>query len=742
MVTPPAKNGALVNVGGLLTPASFAKDGSRVLMKSIQCFDATPSCMGIRQTEGEPYKFERTAGGWVTEPLAPPAAGFSGNSMVSYSADTGRVLYALPAVAPALEQFYVRQPEGALRAVGPIGEAPGSLGIRAVAGSGQIYTSDFSHIVYQPGRVLWPSFDEIQAPYGSVYEYVGFGRQRPVLVGVTGGAGSTSLISRCGTELGGGGNQFGALSSDGRTVYFTAKECATGSGANTGVAVPAFELYGRIDESRTVAVSASAPAPQCDVVCQHAPPGDALFTGASADGSRVFFTDTRRLTDNASEDHHPGDSAVKVGCERTAATASGCNLYELECPSHCEDEAEKRLVDVSAPADGKQAPRVQGVLGLSADGSHLYFVAKGVLTAGANAEGREPLEGAENLYVYERDGEHSGGQLAFIATLSSTDEYLFTSGALLYANVSPDGRFLVFTSHRALTPDVTRGEGPAQVYRYDAKGARLLRVSIGEQGFNNNGNDAAGDARIAPAGGPPQETLSRADPTMSDDGSYVFFQSPAGLTPGALNDHPVIGNPHAFAENVYEWEAQGRGGCERPEGCVSLISDGRDLNEGARSPSVVRLLYADASGANVFFQTADQLVPGDTDTQTDVYDARVNGGFSAPVAPAPCEAGETPAGGVCRQGGSAAGVFAPPGSVLPGLGNTASESGSLGVPVTRAGRLARALGVCRGRYRSHRARRRRLVCEAQARRRYGSGSAGSRRRGGAGRGKGHRGRRG
>jgi hypothetical protein len=752
MVTPPFKDGALVNHGGFAVPwPSISGDGSRVMLKSIQCFDAPASCGAIRQTEGESFAFERTSTGWVTEPLAPSAASFAGSTRLAHNADTGLVLYALPAVAPALEQFYVRQRDSTLQAIGPLAEAPGPLGgygplaIVEVGNRLLLATSDFSHIIYESsGHDLWPSFDEAHGSGVSVYEYTGLGQPKPVLVGVTGGAGSTSLISRCGTEAGASSQSYGALSADGRTVYFTARACSTGTGANAGVAVPAAALYARIDASRTVAISGSAPEPRCDSVCQHQPPGDAAFAGASADGSRVFFTDTRQLMNGASEDSHTGDRAGE-GCTFTASTASGCNLYEVECPNHCEDEAEKRLIDVSAPADSREAPRVQGVVALSSDGSHVYFVARGVLTEGVNSEGREPLEGAENLYVYERDGEHPGGQLRFVTMLSSADKEEIVN-QLQFANVTPDGRFLVFTSHRGLTSDATHAEGSAQVYRYDAQSERLLRVSIGERGFNNNGNDTAGDARIAPAQEGREHNPSRADPTMSDDGSYVFFQSPAGLTPGALNDRPVTGNPHVLAENVYEWEAQGRGGCEQTEGCVSLISDGRDVTEGSRLPSAVRLVGVDATGENVFFETADQLVPGDTDTQTDVYDARVNGGFPAPVPSPPCEAGETPSGGVCRQVGSTPSVFAAPGSLVSsGPGNTVTETGATaGKPsrhgLTRTAELRRALAVCRGRYRARSAYGRRLVCERRARERYGP--AGGRSKGGRGPGRGPKARRG
>ena len=72
-----------------------------------------------------------------------------------------------------------------------------------------------------------------------------------------------------------------------------------------------------------------------------------------------------------------------------------------------------------------------------------------------------------------------------------------------------------------------------------------------------------------------------------------------------------------YAENVYEWEQEGVGSCPEGQsaGCVYLISDGRDKSVARESVSVRRyesavcLLGSDGSGANVFFPTADQLVP-------------------------------------------------------------------------------------------------------------------------------------
>jgi hypothetical protein len=729
MVTPPGKNGALVDHGFFIGDPAIFEDGSRVLSASIQCFSGSLSCDGDRQSEGEPFEFERTDTGWVTHPLAPPAS--DGSTVYGYSSETGMVLYSLPPGEGGLEELYAREPDGTLTAIGPIGELSN---FKALNGEPFVATGDLSHVVYTAGTPVW-KFDEGDSDGETLYEHVGFGNAPPVLVGVSGGAGSTSRISACATFIGGAkkavANQYDSLSGDGRTVYFTADSCSSGTGANAGKAVPADELYARIDQSHTVLISTPAPAgEECDTVCQKQPPGNASFQGASVDGSRVFFTSTQQLTDRASEDAHGGESAVHPGCTATPAGRSGCNLYESECPNHCENELQRSLTDLSAGDISGLGPEVQGVMAVSPDGSHVYFVARGLL-AGENAEHRKPSEGADNLYVYERDGEHPQGRVVFIATLpGASDETLFEwVEGLQTANVTPEGRFLVFESHGALTPDATGGGGE-QIYRYDAQDEQLLRVSIGQHGWNDDGNTGSGNARIAEAAlafdggvGP-----VRADPSMSNDGSFVFFESPVGLTPGALNDAPVNGGGSYLAQNIYEWEApgtevDGKLACGEPSGCVYLISDGHDTTEGGGvkglpTGSSVELIGADGSGENVFFTTADRLVGQDRDTESDYYDARINGGFPAPPPEAPCQVEDN--GERCHAQPSLPSIIEPLGSAtFPGEAPLTPEAPKTKTvvkpPPTRAEKLAKALKACR----HDRAKKKRAACERQARTKYG-----------------------
>jgi hypothetical protein len=731
LVTPPDKNSALVDNGAFIPPPGFSADGSRVVTVTLQCFAESPSCSVARESNGVPYAFERTAGGWVAMSLAPPAT-FSGATTLRYDADSGLVLFAAPPGEGQPEQFYLRQQDGSLDPLGPLQEAPGlAVANEAVSGT-LVATSDFSHVAYD-GRHLW-NFDE--SGNSAVYEYPGVD-EHAVLANVTGEKGSTELIGVCGGNL--GGNQalpnkyFGTLSSDGRTVVFTVDPCSTGTGKNAGVSVPAYAIYERIEgldgKMRTVLVSGPGSGGACGKECLEAPAGDASYQGASADGSRVFFTSTQRLTDSASEDQRTGESAFSLGCDHTAPDTSGCNLYLWECPNHCEDEGDKRLVDVSAGDTSGLGPQVQGVVAVSPDGSSAYFMAHSVLT-GANRQGVAPAPGGDNLYVYGPDG-HGQARVAFVATLAPADERMW-AGGIGVANVTPDGRFLVFTSARALTADVSRREGPAQVYRYDAQAEELVRVSIGQEGFDDNGNAGVAGANALIVDSSKGFLFGgRPDPSMSDDGRFVFFQSPVGLTPSALNDVAVTGNPKILAENVYEWQAfgtqasAGAPACGQPGGCVSLISDGRDVTEGSRTrfnETAVDLLGSDASGRDVFFETADRLVAGDTDSQVDFYDARVDGGFPASVEKTPCESlEECHGGGEAPEpefAGGATSVFSGLGNVIPGA--SAAEGGAPRGEVspqrrahrlTPAEQLARALSACRKTRTGHG----RMVCERSAR---------------------------
>jgi DNA-binding beta-propeller fold protein YncE len=673
MVTPPSKNGAAVgNVFIGLLP-DFSADGSRLVLTSLQCFADAVSCNADRgSNEGSSFAFTRAGTGWVANSLAGPAGQFGVGNVRDVSADTGMALLSLPTSPQRQDDFYARAPDGSLTDIGPV--SPPALGAQGPRGPTYytLATADFSHVVFE-AQFPWP-YDETQEGHATPYEYVGAANTDPFLVAVTGAQNSTDLISQCGA-LAPRENNGSTISADGSTVYVTVEPCSTGTGANAGKEVPAYELYARIDGETTHPETVNISASQCgsgagtdEFACRNAPPADSNFEGASTDGSIAYFTSTRQLTDQASEDNNSGDSAFRPGCHETVGP-NGCNLYlhDRSLPPG------QRLLDASAGSGPGQGPRVQGVMATSADGSHAYFVARGVLAGNPGAatdpetgELQQAEAGANNLYLYQRDAAHPSGLTTFIATLAASDKNEWQTGAIGFANFTPDGRFLLFTSAAHLTRD--DHASTRQVFRYDAQTGQLLRVSIGQRGFNDNGNAGTGSARIVPGGHLSSfaDGNARRNPSMSNDGSRVFFMSPIGLTPGALDDVPIqekSGEPQ-YAQNIYEWQAPSSAGCSQAQGCVSLISDGRDTSSVpqpacADSPqnSTTCLLGTDASGKNVFFTTGNSLAPQDTDTGIDFYDARVGGGFTAASGTTPCQTSE-----VCHQGGTAEGPAQSPAS--------------------------------------------------------------------------------
>lgn len=784
MVTPPQKNGALINDVNLIgAPPDIADDGSRVITQATQCFAGAQACVAVRDRIGSPYAFTRTSSGWQTTPLAPPATQLAAEITWNYNATEGTVLFSGPSRPGGEDDFYLHPSEGPLSLVGPVTppQAGGEMGSPL---NGQYSSVGFTHLVWeQSADARWPFdttvIEDARSGY-ALYEYPGIGRSQPLLVAVSGGSGSDELISKCGSNA---SPVPGPLSEDGRIFYFSAKggetasgEC-TGSGANNeNTPVPVQELFARVDNSeadaRTVAISEpqapqipGGPGPRSECMTSTCientesptPPAtnpnwrDAVLAGSSADGSKVFFTSTQQLTDTASQDSRALDggevAGSPAGCSQTVGP-NGCNLYEYECAG-CAHASERHLIDVSAGDSSGDGPRVRGVVAVSADGTHVYFVAQGVLTSAPNGQGQSAQDGADNFYVYERDAAHPDGELTFVAGLPASDEEQWVRGPGLEANVTPDGRYLVFLSRGRLTPDDTSVSGALQVFRYDADQTEqevregippLVRLSIGNDGFDDNGNRSAPtpcitsfcseDASIVPAHrftylGP----WRRRDPTMSDDGERVFFRSPVGLTPQAL-DHVQIGTVEngnglpEYAQNVYEWEAGGAGSCGQASGCVYLISDGRDAtrNKGTSvictpSLSSVCLLGTDTEGKNVFFTTADQLVPQDTDTELDIYDARVcepEHGNPCIVAPAPPP---LPCQGEACHGTPPAtpSLLAPGSATFNGQGNITPTPAVTPKSLTKTQKLASALRICR----KDKKKAKRKACEASAHKKYG-----------------------
>jgi hypothetical protein len=452
-----------------------------------------------------------------------------------------------------------------------------------------------------------------------------------------------------------------AISTDGSRVFFT--DLGTG------------QIYVRKNGLSTLELSAS----------QGIGPKPEYWRAATPDGRFAFFTSEAKLTNGAT------------------ASPEHADLYRFDV-----DHAE--LIDLSTQASAGAA--VLGTVGVSTDGSYVYFVATSVLAAGGNA-------GSPNLYEWHN------GTILYIATLDQSGDVgdwlaRIEPGAnsgdkFKSSRVTPDGTRVLFGSRARLTS--YDNASLRELYRYDA----TRPVSPGNpRCVSCNPSGAAATSRASLADGPTKEfglpvlpparrvTLTR---NLSSDGSRVFFESEEALVPQDKNGQM----------DVYEWEQEGAGLCssasasfsQQAGGCLYLISTGR-----ASSPSY----FGDASpdGRDVFFFTRQSLVPQDQDNNGDIYDARIGGGLATQnVTPPPsCTAEE------CRGASSTPPAFGPPASaIFSGSGNLPPSAStpaphSSASPAQRAREtLARDLRACR---RKH--GRQRRTCESHARSKYAHNS--------------------
>jgi hypothetical protein len=397
----------------------------------------------------------------------------------------------------------------------------------------------------------------------------------------------------------------------------------------------------------------------------------------SEDGARIFFSDVESGIIYMREPEVERTVQVSAGTEPAywrAATPSGSFAFYTEG----EDLYRYNVNDEQREALTSGAAGVQGTLGVSDEGSYAYFVATGKLANDKNGNGEEAESGADNLYEWhEETATHTAGTI-FIARLLGSNpgvsldeadwrgydkgasERSGPSGGEKSSRVTPDGKVVLFSSVAQLTSYANNEK--AELYLYNAKqplsSGNPVCVSCNPSGMPvaSGAHLTSSNLDLTAAPSPRNAFLTR---NLSEDGNRVFFQTEEALVSGDTNNQL----------DVYEWEREGAGSCERAGasfserdgGCLYLISTGQSDN-----PSY----FGDASadGSNVFFFTRQSLVSQDRDLNVDVYDARVDGGIAAQnpaPPPAPCT-GETS----CRGAPAVAPAFdAPSSATIAGEGN-------------------------------------------------------------------------
>jgi hypothetical protein len=502
------------------------------------------------------------------------------------------------------------------------------------------------------------------------------------------------------------------------------------------------------------------------------PPCDGVNTGIAGTGGalgstpRTLSSDGRRVAWTRGNPYGAGDlknykglylrdmvegKTVQLGglgARYQTMNSNGSRVFFLEKGDLYEyDAATGTQTDLTANHPGEAGAGVQeSVSDVSEDGSYVYFVANGVLGDGAE-HGAKP-GGCEpkpvrvetcNLYLLHNNGS-AWEEPKFIAALSSEDInswYAQHDGppdlTRVTSRVSPGGRYLTFMSNRSLTGydnvDVNpraQGARDEEVYLYDSLTGRLVCASCDPSGARPAGVSTERELLVTSAGGawaevgyphrlagslPGWQVDSGLDtvyqPRYLSDSGRLFFDSPDALVPQDTNG----------LEDVYQYEPPGVGGCTsasvtfsvRSGGCVDLISSGTSKAESA-------FMDASESDEDVFFLASNRLTAADTDTGYDVWDAHVCSAslpcLTAPVSPPPCSSGDSCKAAPAPQPE----LFGPaPSATFSGKGNVTPPPPVASKPLTRAQKLAKALGACH----KKKKRKQRKACERKAHKQYG-----------------------
>ena len=781
MVSPPEKSDSDIKASHGLP---VAPNGEAIGFVSQNAFgDSENYQVGALGEAANPYIARRASTGWTTSSALAPRwliehpspSGIGGDASVDLSQiATCGLRYDRTNEGTGDDAVCaLREPNGAWQTTPIFPSTTGGIYAGGTDGHTIEYegsSSDLADVLFQSdsGPLSSAAFlpaDTSLAEGDGLYEVEGLGSTSPQLSLVNVNEGGEEIGPAMATGVGGitGGDHsdgggpspcagvgssessssYHAISASGQTIYFTACPGDAEGGVN--------EIYARVDGGRTVDISNPAEESASECTMCDAAPSSAAYEGASADGSKAFFLTAQQLVN--------GDTDTTM------------DLYEYDFAN----PSGKNIVQLSAGGSGDATPgngaEVEGVVRTSSDGSRVYFVAKGVLTTVPNGVGQVALQGADNLYAVDtltdetkfvgdlcsdagESGAAADSQCPADLNASPDAEFggrndleLWSADEGRRAQATPSGQYLVFTTYAHLISDGPEAElrevggqgvDGQQVYRYDFTTGILNRISIGEPAFaaSNNGNVPEMNAVIAPlpSGGiTPKGALASIDDynrAISEDGSTIVFATPerlqvtdvnTGAKPSCETAPSEGGGSQATGCDVYIWHECANGRCEDgTTGEVSMISPGDDPTSADTEYGQASM---SASGADVFFLTRTPLVGGDRDHLVDVYDARIDGGFSAPTPEGSCS-GES-----CQGAATTPSAFGSPGTAsFTGGANLVAPKNVVTRPPTkplsRAQKLAKALKQCR----KDKARWKRVSCEKSARKRYAPPKRAHRRR--------------
>jgi hypothetical protein len=298
------------------------------------------------------------------------------------------------------------------------------------------------------------------------------------------------------------------------------------------------DVYVRDLEAGTTTL-VSQGSPSCTPGCGNGD-ADTGFARANADGSKAFFVSNERLS---AEDT---DSAVDV-YERNLATAT------------------TTLVSVGGssclPGCGN-GPAGATLRGLAPNASRVYFTTSEQLS-GADADSA--------LDIYARNLEAGTTVLVSQGDASCAPGCGNSGAAPVFQTSSGNGSRVFFTSDEQLA--AADQDTATDIYARDLPSGPTTLVSAGSS-----------------------STLTASFAAASADGAHVFFTTAEAL----------VGGDTDGTDDVYEWS-----------GAAPILVSSAECPPGPECGS--NFNAASADGSTVIFSTAARLVPEDTDTGVDIY---------------------------------------------------------------------------------------------------------------------------
>lgn len=358
-----------------------------------------------------------------------------------------------------------------------------------------------------------------------------------------------------------------------------------------------------------------------------------------------------------------------------------CHMVEEANEPKCD------LTDLSVDENPSEVADVQdAVVGASEDGSVVYFVATGKLAGGAES-------GKDNLYVESKTGS-SWSEPRLVAVLSEADSDDWAGekngqSEYLTSRVSPNGRYVAFMSDRSLTGydnrDANSGHPDEEIFLYDEAAGRLSCVSCNPTGSRPDGIlDPEGEGHELLVDGP---GLWRGRWLAASIPGWTRLEN--SVEAGVYYQSRVLTDEgRMFFDSADALVPQDTNGGEdvyeyEPLGVGSCTRSGGcvSLISSGTSAEESAFLDASASGGDVFFLTTSRLVPRDVDTSFDVYDAHVCSA-AAPCVSTTVSPPPCTSGDACKAAPSPQpAIFgAPSSATFSGAGNVtpSSPAGSAG----------------------------------------------------------------